>query len=392
MLFRVIIIVVLCSLSIFIPISGVKATNLPSSNLNLTFDNKPHTHYDANRRNKASNVNIGIYPHLLNSRFSQYVPQPYPFRPPAPAPYVYPPAPPVNQEQVVKQKIIKKKVQKPLPPRIIVPNIKLPIRRQGQPLAPPPLPPTFPQMAPPAPQTFPQVAPLGPFPQLPPLPESIKVKENKTVIKTKKIVQKIVEPDYPFYIFARASYAFFDTPPQFHVRSNTFTENWSREILEETPSFEAGIGNVFSRFLRAEVFGGIKSKADVQAYNLASPGQRIITDISMIYGYGNIYGTFLRTKLFNLYLGAGGGLTSYKLNRLFNTTTSQIIYNGSEGTQFAFNLAGGAYVKIADSFGLDVMYRYVNIGEIQTSATNNARVYLKNFNYHETVLGLRINF
>ena len=155
-----------------------------------------------------------------------------------------------------------------------------------------------------------------------------------------------------------------------------------------------GAGYKFNNWFRADVTGEYRSSGLYKSANYYSGSNRACVGLPA--GIcGDTYrgqlsiGLFLANAYLDLgtwygitpYVGAGVGVASWSMGSVVdNSLQSQSPVNGqpstngggfsqaSAGTNFAWDLTGGVAYNISQNLKLDVSYRYVNMGSINTGA------------------------
>ena len=187
------------------------------------------------------------------------------------------------------------------------------------------------------------------------------------------------------------------------------------EELDSTIGFDAGIGCSVSYAdggpfadppnksgLRADISYSYRGDADFDGVaRVGTPSETIHTEFKSHAVMFSIYYDMQQTGWLQPYIGAGMGAARLSHGAVSVTTGgSPVTFEGSEQWNVAWQLMAGFGVPVSDKVALDFGYRYVNLGDITTTATafcgctalGDATLDTDNIEHHEFRLGLRISF
>lgn len=171
----------------------------------------------------------------------------------------------------------------------------------------------------------------------------------------------------------------------------------------------AGCGWGGSRGIRAEVMLGLRGSRDIDgkpANDWYDPGtggppeddplHTSVKSYTMMLNLYKDFGTFGRITP---YVGAGIGVAYNKMDEVYFTGNPSLVnrIGGNSDLSFAWSLMAGVGYKLTNRAVLDVGYRYIDLGSIESSNIDNIgaynpRVQLDDLASHEIRVGLRYNF
>ena len=180
---------------------------------------------------------------------------------------------------------------------------------------------------------------------------------------------------------------------------------WGRLQGAESASFfpdptESSLGNGFilgagagykSRWLRTDLTVDYTSPLKYTGTIAAADDTtaKVEAGTALFNGYIDL-GTWYRATP---YIGAGAGV-SYLRTFDYTSTAAPPFTTGLSNTQWNFTWAATAGVgfTIGTNLTLDLNYRYVNFGDVETASDSFGAMTLKNLYAHEVRLGLRWSF
>ena len=127
-----------------------------------------------------------------------------------------------------------------------------------------------------------------------------------------------------------------------------------------------GVGYRFDRSLRADFTLAVRNSYSVKEFD--QNNSYFASDIKSWAGLVNGYFDFPIASKVSGYIGAGIGVSYNRVDGLANQTAG-IAYPGGDKYDFAWNGMVGLTVPITSSVAVDVGYRYIDLGEVQTEAT-----------------------
>lgn len=163
-------------------------------------------------------------------------------------------------------------------------------------------------------------------------------------------------------------------------------ENFSNTSLSAAGLIDVGVGYQLNSWLRGDVTAEYRGGSHFQSlYNLNDPGKLQYADfyrgdMSSIVGLVNGYADLGTWSGITPYLGAGVGVAR---NTVSGFTDQGFGYVGNVGTgpaggyfsdkskvNFAWALMAGVGLDITQNVKLDLGYRYLNLGKMQTGLSN----------------------
>lgn len=108
----------------------------------------------------------------------------------------------------------------------------------------------------------------------------------------------------------------------------------------------------------------------------------------------NFYYDFHNESAFTPYVGAGLGLAFIGVDNKMDIAGNRILRDDENFTNFAFNLGAGVAYNFTDNLAVDLGYRYLNMGYIESTGTRNNIKHTTESNLynHEIMLGARVTF
>lgn len=108
----------------------------------------------------------------------------------------------------------------------------------------------------------------------------------------------------------------------------------------------------------------------------------------------NFYYDFRNESAFTPYVGAGVGLAFIGVDNKMDIGGVRIVRDDETFTNFAFNLGAGVAYSFTDNLAVDLGYRYLNMGYIESTGTRNNIKHTTESNLynHEIMLGARVTF
>lgn len=112
----------------------------------------------------------------------------------------------------------------------------------------------------------------------------------------------------------------------------------------------------------------------------------------------NFYYDFRNESAFTPYVGAGVGLAFIGVDNKMDIGGVRVARDDETFTNFAFNLGAGVAYNFTDNLAVDLGYRYLNMGYVESTGSRNVSgvnvkhttgSYLYN---HEIMLGARVTF
>jgi opacity protein-like surface antigen len=181
--------------------------------------------------------------------------------------------------------------------------------------------------------------------------------------------------------------------------------------FDASPLFGLGIGYYFNDWLRFDLTGEYRSKANFHGTQVITSGGGTITDeysgsksewLFLLNGYVDL-GTW---NGFTPFVGAGVGMSRNTISSFRDVctvcgTTGSVAFGDDQSKwNFAWALHAGVGYKVSKNFTIELAYRYVDLGNAQSGdlydyfGTNNINNPME-FNHltsHDIKLGLRFNF
>lgn len=177
----------------------------------------------------------------------------------------------------------------------------------------------------------------------------------------------------------------------------TSPKNLKSYNFKVTPLYKLGVGYKFNEIFRTDLelrYNRLESKKTFTGINATS---KISHAGAMVNGYLNLSSGM--EDIFVPYLTAGIGYAQNKLNNYRVVSgSSSITQKGGKENSMIWGAGVGGVAKINDRFGIDVGYRYMNLGKVKgsTTFTSNSGSVPGNIRFnkllsHEFNLGLVIN-
>jgi opacity protein-like surface antigen len=178
--------------------------------------------------------------------------------------------------------------------------------------------------------------------------------------------------------------------------------------FDASPLFGIGVGYNFNDWLRFDVTGEYRSKANFHGTQVIRSGGGTITDeytasksewLFLLNGYVDL-GTW---NGFTPFVGAGVGFSRNTISSFQDVNTPRLgVAFGDDASKwnFAWALHGGLAYKVTKNFTVELAYRYVDLGDavsgdLYTYLGGNAIVNPMEFHRltsHDIKLGVRFNF
>lgn len=182
--------------------------------------------------------------------------------------------------------------------------------------------------------------------------------------------------------------------------------------LQDSWLGEVGVGcGSGSRGFRVEGTVGYRSKRKLDGeprdFNVFDPGPAttpvtddpLHTSITSYTAMLNVYKDLGRWGNFVPYLGAGLGIAYHKVDDVYFTGNRFLVnrIEGNNDVSFAWALMAGFGYQISDRAILDVGYRYINMGKVESGRVDSANfanpaVKIEDIAAHEFKVGLRYHF
>jgi opacity protein-like surface antigen len=177
--------------------------------------------------------------------------------------------------------------------------------------------------------------------------------------------------------------------------------------FDASPLFGVGIGYYFNDWLRFDLTGEYRSKANFHGSQVITSGGSTYTDeysgsksewLFLLNAYVDL-GTW---NGFTPFVGAGVGASRNTIHSFqdVNTVTSGVAFaDDASKWNFAWALHAGLAYKVTKNFTVELAYRYVNLGDAQSgdiytyNGINNINnpMEFKHLTSHDVKLGLRFN-
>jgi opacity protein-like surface antigen len=180
--------------------------------------------------------------------------------------------------------------------------------------------------------------------------------------------------------------------------------------FDASPLFGLGIGYYFNDWLRFDLTGEYRSKANFHGTQVITSGGGTITDeysgsksewLFLLNGYVDL-GTW---NGFTPFVGAGVGMSRNTISAFRDVCTvcaggGVAFADDQSKWNFAWALHAGVGYKVSKNFTVELAYRYVDLGDAQSgdiytyTGVNNINnpMEFKHLTSHDIKLGLRFNF
>ena len=190
----------------------------------------------------------------------------------------------------------------------------------------------------------------------------------------------------------------------------------SNTSMENTMFGEAGFGcGSGSRGFRAELMFGVRGDRDIDGQPADFEVRQIVpalpdvvvapeddplhTKLRSYTAMLNLYKDLGNYSGFTPYVGAGVGLAYNKLSEVYFTGNPNLTNRiaGNSDLSFAWSLMAGVGYQISDRAILDVGYRFIDMGSIESGRVDsggfaNPAVVLDDLRAHEIKVGIRYHF
>ena len=152
---------------------------------------------------------------------------------------------------------------------------------------------------------------------------------------------------------------------------------------------------------RADLSYTFRSSADLVGVPPTAPiTDPIHTSINPHALMVNAYYDFSNSAPIRPYVGAGIGAARLSLDDVSVVNGNTVTFAGNEQWNFAWQLMAGVGIPLTERMMLDVGYRYVNLGDIGTTATafqsgvatGTSTLDFDDLTSHEARFGVRISF
>jgi opacity protein-like surface antigen len=173
--------------------------------------------------------------------------------------------------------------------------------------------------------------------------------------------------------------------------------SFSNENLDDTGDIGVGVGYRFNKWLRADITADYEWPAD---FHGTTPCGCLGTNIeegqlSSWTGLLNVYADLGEWHGFSPYVGGGVGFSYLQMDNIRSLNADGTIVNTKDGNDwnFAWALMAGVAYNFTPNLALDVGYRYLNLGSVD-SGTVPAASGTGHFKYddiaaHEIRVGMR---
>jgi len=176
------------------------------------------------------------------------------------------------------------------------------------------------------------------------------------------------------------------------------------ENLEDSWFGEAGVGcgKGSSRGLRAELMLGVHSSRDFNGQPLPLPTAPVDPMHFSLRTYTamlNVYKDLGSYGRFTPYVGAGVGAAYHEMSEVYFTGNPLLVnrIRGNSDLSLAWSLMAGFGYRISERAILDVGYRFIDLGTIESDRADSAgfvnpAVHVDDLYAHEIKVGLRYSF
>jgi opacity protein-like surface antigen len=209
-----------------------------------------------------------------------------------------------------------------------------------------------------------------------------------------------------WYLRGDIGYKFY-ADPDVTFNDSAVGVDFDDEELDDTGLIGAGIGYQFNPWFRADVTVDYEWPSDFEGTtfcpapcggaggavtNVETGEFSAITTLANVYvDLGNYYG-------FSPYVGAGAGVSYLMMDDIVTTSPAGSLDVGdADDWSFAWALMAGLAYHFTPQLALDVGYRYLNLGEVETDTLTDIGAGDGTFSYddlqaHEVRVGVRYTF
>ncbi|NRA74110.1 MAG: porin family protein [Rickettsiales bacterium] len=179
------------------------------------------------------------------------------------------------------------------------------------------------------------------------------------------------------YCLAGAGFSRVFEPALFANKNN----NSEKIQFSPTATYNAQFGYRINRFFRADING------QYRVIKIKSPANIKSLKIKNYTGATNIFLDFNNAYHLTPYLTAGIGFSGLHIKKNFSNNDINSVDN-SNG--LSFNFGAGIQIQFSDNFGIDLAYRYADLGKLKviTNTITNSR----KLGTHEALANILIIF
>ena len=194
----------------------------------------------------------------------------------------------------------------------------------------------------------------------------------------------------------------------FNVLYDTATSvNTVHKDFDSAPLFGLGIGYQFNNWMRVDVTGEYRGKANFHGYDIVQSGGNTLTDEyrgskSEWLFLANAYVDLGTWYSFTPFIGAGIGASRNTISSFLDVCTTCAgggVASGGEASKwnFAWALHAGVSYKVTQNLSLEFAYRYVSLGDALSGDivtylggnTTNNPMHFRDITSHDLKFGVR---
>lgn len=133
-----------------------------------------------------------------------------------------------------------------------------------------------------------------------------------------------------------------------------------------------GAGLKFNDALRAEINVQFRNDYEIEHYSSVSYPIKYESEVSSQLAFANLYYDFDKIRLGNVivlpFVGGGVGLSENEMDDVEygGPPASPVVIEGDTSSEFSWNVAVGVGFDLENDFMLDVGYRYIDLGDVES--------------------------
>ncbi len=205
------------------------------------------------------------------------------------------------------------------------------------------------------------------------------------------------------YVRGDVGYSWANNPTAHYIGNyspaGVLYEKFDSVTYDDTWLFEAGVGCARSDGFRPELAFGIRGQQHFEGHIPinTNPDDPIFTDVRSYTAMFNLYYDFGDWGGVTPYVGAGIGFAYHMMDSVHSTDPSSPNPQfGDEDLNFAWSLMAGVSASITNGVVLDVGYRYIDMGSVDSLHADvagfwNPRLDLDDLTAHEIKVGIRVS-
>lgn len=164
-----------------------------------------------------------------------------------------------------------------------------------------------------------------------------------------------------------------------------------------TPMVELGVGYQLPYNLRVDVTGSFRPNYEINSKEtFGGLAVNADADVRSSGLMANVYYDIPTGTAFTPYVGGGIGVAFNKVKTInYTFGAGQIREDGDSKTSLAWSLQGGVAYAVTSNMKIDLGYRYIDLGEFETSGNSTVGAVPKtdgDLRAHEVKIGLRYQF